>query len=212
MDTQIIDKKLPVYALVIDPNDESGVSFIAMVDKPAIEKNWMAFNKQDQKFAIINKDKRIVAGALMIPDLPIYRRDDMGEYYVIFTADTISQIVQKFAKTESANNVNIMHDDSMIAKNVYLFQHMIVDKANGINPSISGEVPDGSWYGYMKVDNPDIWDGYVKTGILNGFSVEGIFQHKYLVDKSENQIKTVSDRIQGMRKELEKLRKLHNTK
>ena len=40
--------ELPVYKLVIDESDELGVEYIALVDKPAIEKNWFAF--KDQSF------------------------------------------------------------------------------------------------------------------------------------------------------------------
>lgn len=34
--------ELPLYELLIDEADESGVDFIALVDDPAIKKGWQA--------------------------------------------------------------------------------------------------------------------------------------------------------------------------
>lgn len=88
--------KLPIYNLEINEEDqETGVNFVALVDSPAIERNWVAFNKQ-QTF-IANQEKQIVSGPLMVADLPIYRQDAiLGEYYAVFTKDTIEKIVNKF--------------------------------------------------------------------------------------------------------------------
>ena len=88
--------KLPIYTLEINEDDkDTGVNFVALVDSPAIERNWVAFNKE-QKF-IANEDKQIITGPLMIADLPIFRRDNiLGEYYAVFTAETIEKIVNKF--------------------------------------------------------------------------------------------------------------------
>jgi hypothetical protein len=52
--------KLPVIYLTIDEDHETGLDAISLVDHPAIERNWMAFNKK-QKFAM-NEEKRIVSG------------------------------------------------------------------------------------------------------------------------------------------------------
>ena len=39
-----MDDKLPVIYLTIDDNEEAGVEAVALVDTPAIERNWMAFS------------------------------------------------------------------------------------------------------------------------------------------------------------------------
>lgn len=198
-----IDKKLPLYALVIDDKDESGVDFIAMVDKPAIEKNWMAFQNQKMDFVITNQDRRIITGPLMIPNLPIYRRDEIGEYNVFFTAETINQICQKYFKNGYTSNVNMMHDPNQITKGIYMFESFIADKSRGVLcPTAYSGLPDGTWFGSFKVDNQDVWDSFVKTGVFKGFSVEGIFQHKYLVDKSQADTDALAKRILSLRKQL----------
>lgn len=93
-----MENNLPLYRLVITDNEEGEeeVDYVALVEYPAIQKNFIAFNNR-LKF-VANEEQRVVSGPLMIADLPIYRRDDEGEYYVLFTADEIKKIVQRFFK------------------------------------------------------------------------------------------------------------------
>ena len=89
--------ELPIFELMIsdDLNDDAEVNFVALVDRPAIQKNWNAF-KENAKFEIVSEDKRIISGALMLADTPIFRSDDThGDYYVMFSKDTIFKIAQK---------------------------------------------------------------------------------------------------------------------
>lgn len=205
---ETIDKKLPIYSLVIDPNDESGVSYVALVDMPAIQKNWQAFSEHKKHTFAINNERRILTGPLMIPDLPIYREDQMGQYYVVFTKDTIYNIVYKYFKQGNTNNVNLMHDDSRIPSGCFMFESFIVDRSRGINPPPQfGDMIDGTWFGSFKINNEDIWNNYVKTGIFNGFSVEGLFEHKYIVDKDQQQIENIANRILSMRLKIKELEK-----
>ncbi len=70
--------KLPVYKLDINEwDEETGIEFVSLVESPAIQKDFIAFSETPIKFAIQDEDKRIVTGAAMIADLPIYRRDDV---------------------------------------------------------------------------------------------------------------------------------------
>ena len=166
-------KKLPIYKMTINPDDESGVNYVALVDEPAIEIDWFAFNK-DMQFKADN-ERRIITGALMIADKPIYRNDaKMGEYMVMFDANTIEQIVQKFFKSQNTGNVNEMHDTPI--DGVFMYESFITDKKRGIlAPKGFNKIPDGSWFGSYKVDNNDVWENFIKKGEFKGFSVEGLF-------------------------------------
>jgi hypothetical protein len=176
-----MEKQLPLYYLEINENDETGVDFVAFVDKPAIEVNWQAFNKQEEpkefKFKTMDEERRIVSGALMLADTPIYRRDDKkGEYNVVFTKDVIEKIVNKFFKQGNQSNVNAMHDKNLTIEGVYMFESFLIDESRGIKAPVGFEdLPQGSWFGSFKVDNDEAWNDYIKTGIFKGFSVEGIF-------------------------------------
>lgn len=180
-----MDKELPIYMLDItdDVEDDSQVDYIALVDKPAIQKNWYAF-KEKQSFDIISEDKRIISGAIMLADIPIFRSDvTYGDYYVAFTKDTIFKIAQKFFKKGYQNNVNLMHDSGSVVEGLTMFESFITDKSRGIMPMKGFEdVPDGSWFGSFKVDNEEVWQ-MIKEGKVKGFSVEGLFNYKPKVVK-----------------------------
>ena len=158
---------LPVYKLVIDDSDELGVDFVALVDKPAIEKNWMAFNEAKQYNFIADKDRRLISGALMAADLPIYRRDESGEYYVIFDKEQIEKIAQRYFKSGFIHNVNMMHDAERKVTGVYMVESMIIDKTRGIRtPEGYPTLTEGSWFGTFKVDNDEVWNDFIKTGVF----------------------------------------------
>jgi len=189
-----------ILELVIDENqeDESGVDYIALVDAPAIQSNWMAFNEQKKvelKFKIQDEEKRIVSGYFMIADLPIARMDDEGKmFYVVFRKDTIEKIVNKFMRNGFNANINLMHDSNAIANGVYVIESLIIDTERGIKaPEGFEKVPNGSWWGSMRVENDEIWE-QVLNGEFKGFSVEGMFgQDKdfELPEKVINKIKEV---------------------
>lgn len=131
-----------------------------------------------QGFAIQDEEEKIISGPLMLADKPIYRNDENGEYYVTFTKDTIKQIAQKFFKKGYQKNVNLMHDQGMIAEGLTMFESWITDEKRGIKPMVGFEdVNDGSWFGSFKVDNDDVWQ-LIKDGKVRGFSVEGIFNYR----------------------------------
>lgn len=170
-----MEKNLPTYKMVINDTDDSGVDFIALVDEPAIQVDWLAFSNDELKFKATNIERRIITGPLMLADTKIYRRDkDIGEYYVVFDAATIEQIVQKFFKTQKTSNVNEMHDTKI--NDVFMFESFIIDSKRGIVPPKQFKnIPDGSWFGSYKVDNIDVWNNFIKNGEFKGFSVEGLF-------------------------------------
>ena len=115
--------ELPIYRLTIDEDNE-GVDFVALTDRPAIERNFQAFSKQ---IRFTETAKRVLSGPLMLADIPIYRNDDrMGEYMVVFDRDSIYKIAQKFFRNGAQSSVNIEHATPV--EGVYLFESFIIDK------------------------------------------------------------------------------------
>ena len=172
--------KLPIYQLEIseDLNDDVEVDFVALVDRPAIERDFLKFKEDKAKFVIKSEDRRIVSGALMLADTPIYRNDQNGEYYVTFTKDTIEKIAQKFFKKGYQSNVNLMHDEALAVEGVTMYESWLVDSSRGI-VAMKGfeDAPEGSWFGSFKVENESVWNK-IKSGEFKGFSVEGVFNYK----------------------------------
>jgi len=171
---------LPIYLLDINEDEQAQteVNFIALVDKPAIQKNWQMFKEVPARFAV-DQEKQIISGALMIADMPIYRKDEeFGEYYAVFNAATIEKIAIKYYQKGFQSNVNLMHDGDMIVEGATMFESWIVNRELGKMPMKGYEdVSDGSWFGSFKVTNDKVW-GMVKDGLIKGFSVEGLFQYK----------------------------------
>ena len=172
--------ELPVYKCQIDETLESDlqVEFVALLDRPAIEKNFMAFEeaKKTPLHFEVNEDRHIITGPAMLADLLIYRNDEhFGEYYTMFDKQSIYAIVQKFFKKGFNQNFNLFHDPLLTAnEGVTMFESFITDKERGIMPMKGFEdVADGSWFISAKIDNEEIWQK-VKDGTLKGFSVEGI--------------------------------------
>lgn len=182
--------ELPIIELTLDNLLEDGLDAVALVENPAIQRNFFAFNENEQvvyKFQTIDEDKRILAGALMIADFPIYRNQDGKQFYVQFSKNTIEQIVDKVVRENKLMSFNLEHDEKKPIKDIYIQQHYIVDKTNGVNaPSYYPELSDGSWFGFIKVNNDTIWNDYVKTGLIKGFSIEGMFSQKKLKQTKNN--------------------------
>jgi hypothetical protein len=169
---------MEVYKAVINPALDSDleVNFIGLVDRPAIEKNFLAF--KDKLRFTLNEEKRIISGPAMIADMPIYRNDtQLGEYYVVFDRPTIQTIVEKFSAKGYLKNFNLFHDPGQEVNDVTIFNSFISDKELGINPPAGFEdVADGSWFISAKVNNEEVW-AKVKEGVIKGFSVEGFFNY-----------------------------------
>ena len=192
--------ELPVFELMIsdDINDDAEVNFVSLVDRPAIQRNWNAFSDK-QNFNIASEEKRIISGAIMLADTPIFRSDAThGDYYVVFSKETIFQIVQRYFKKKYQANVNLNHSQDAKLEDVVMFESFISDKERGIYPMKGFEdAPDGSWFGSMKVDNDYAWQE-VKNGNVKGFSVEGIFEYSKKPRKEEaimEQIKNILSQV-----------------
>jgi hydroxymethylpyrimidine pyrophosphatase-like HAD family hydrolase len=159
------------------------------------------FNKQiesfkSQEFSVINEEKRLLGGFLICSDQPIYRRDEDGsEYYVTFPASAIEKIVKKMAKKGKALTFNINHDDSQPAEQCYLMSHFIIDSKLGVKtPEGFTPAKDGSWFGFVKVDNEQVWEK-VKSGEIKGFSVEGYFNDHKLIDAERNVYEEIKNKL-----------------
>jgi hypothetical protein len=170
--------ELPVYRLVISDNeaDEAEVNFVSLVDSPAIQRNFLQFKEARQMFAVQDDEQRIVSGPAMVPDFPMFRNDQMGQYYAVFDAQTINSIAYRFFKKGYQANINEDHQVDALVKDSVFFESWIVDRQKGKHP-LNGydDMPDGTWFLTAKINNADTWER-IKSGELKGFSVEGLFE------------------------------------
>lgn len=177
-------RKLPIYKLTINEEEnKSGVSVISLVEEPAIQVDWFAFDTnqpKEFKFTEVSKDKQLLAAPFMIPNQLIYRRDGVNEYFVVFDVETIDKIAEKFNKNLLADQFNKDHSAKNKLEGVFVKSNWIIeDKEYDMSKKYGFDLPIGTWFGVVKVDDKKVWDEYVKTGKVKGFSVEGNFDPVY---------------------------------
>ena len=197
---------IPVYdALITD--EECGMNRISLVDAPAVEADFLAFakDKHPQMYSVSDEEKRIVRGVIMRADFPIYRRDKRGEYYVIYKADTIRIMAEKYLLESKQNEVNLDHQDDSEVDGVQMVQWFIKDTANGINPAGFEDIAEGSLFAEFHVVNDEVWAS-IKDGTYKGFSLEGIFDMQPEQDKAE--VESIVESLDGIFSKLYKDKKM----
>jgi predicted ATPase len=122
----------------------------------------------------------MLVGPLMVPNKLIPRRDEDGEEYMVyFDESTVEQLAYKTMEDKIGDKVNIEHNQNQEVKDVYLAESWIIKDPEKDKSRVYGfNLPKGTWMGIYKVNNKKIWDEYVKTGLVKGFSVEGYFAQK----------------------------------
>lgn len=166
---------IPVKQLIL--NAEGGVNAISLVDEPAIEMDFIFFGKEDQeeyKFKATDTEKRILSGPVLIPDIEILRKKDNEYYKVFMTKETIEKVSEKYLYSNNQHNVTLDHDEKV--QDICLVESWIVnDSECDKSKTLGYSVPKGTWFASFKVNNDDIWENFVKTGKVKGFSIEGAF-------------------------------------
>lgn len=161
----------------INLEDAEGMLAISLVADPAVQKNFLCFSEDKPiKLQLANEAEHKVTGVVCLADTPIYRRDDVkGEYYIVFTKETIKAMVDRYAKNGLFNSVNLEHNPENFVNSVFMVECFIKDVDKGINPTGFEDVPNGSLFCTFKVEDEKLWNEIVNTDHFNGFSLEGIF-------------------------------------
>jgi len=175
---------MKIVELLIDEEQElSGIEAISIVDEPAIEENFIALSKQHEiKLAEVDKEKKILMGAALVPNKNIYRRNGEDEYYIFFSQDTVRKASELFLMRGNQNKSTLEHQAELYGLSVvesWIIEDDVHDKSRKYNM----DLPVGTWMVSMKVNNDEVWNNYVKTGLVKGFSIEGYFTDKIAMSK-----------------------------
>ena len=200
-----MDKKIKKY--FVDDID-SEVYAISLVDRPAIESNYVHFSKElkGRYVAFDADERRMVAGPVLIPDLPIYRYDDYTgeEYYIVFSAKAIENLSRKFFRVGQ----EFTQDHERFSPGTYLQESWIksdMEKDKSVALGLDPSLPNGTWFVTAYIDSEETWT-QVKDGKWAGFSVESWLS---LVDEKLRK----EEKNNGQMKEqtfIEKLKDLFN--
>jgi hypothetical protein len=189
---------MKIVELILNEDElQQGINAVSVVHSPAIESNFIALKDNTIKLASVDVEKRILMGAILIPNKPIYRdqvlNGEVEQFYCYFSKNTVEKASQMYLMQGNQKNTTLEHE--MALKGLCMVESWIkVDMGKDKSTAYGLNDPIGTWYGSFKVNNDEIWNDYVKTGKVKGFSIEGFFADKSL--KTEmSKIDPIQDRI-----------------
>lgn len=192
-----------IVELVIDEDNkenEDGVFAISLVEQPAIESDFIALSKQEKQvevqFEMQDKEKQLLTGAVLIPNKQILRIDPTtnADYYVYFSRDTIRKASELFMMNDNQHNHTLHHKSDL--NNLTVVESWLKD--GKIDKSVQygfSDLPIGTWFVSVKVNDKSVWDNYVKTGKVKGFSIEGYFTDKTELSEDELTLQKIKEII-----------------
>ena len=189
-------KDLPIFDIVLNEDDlNQGVGMISLVDNPAIGVDWIKLSKQAQISFKADTERQMLYGPFLIPNMLIYRQDEVnGEYYVRFSKQEIDKIATKFNEDLNSRNISLMHTDTKV--DAFVAQNWVIEGEQDKSRNLGFDLPEGSWFGGVKIKDQSFWNEKVKNDEVKGFSVEILadleLSLKNKEQKMENEIKLSS--------------------
>jgi hypothetical protein len=197
-----MENKLPIFYATINEDlsglelKEQGIQNIAIVSDPAMMQSVLSFSEHkpyEFKFTL-QEEQRIITAPVIVADLPIYRQIDGKEFYVVYKKDVNMKILQKYMLDGNQRKVKLTHDTTDLSKGVFVFEVFISDASRGILQPKGFDLPDGTIFCSMKINNDLIWNE-VKSGKVNGISLEGFFDLEQEIELSETEIEAIIKNI-----------------
>ena len=181
-----------------------GVFAISLVHDPATAEHFIAMAKQDKivTLAKVDEEKRILMGLVLQPEQLIYRVDENGnEFEMFFSEETIRDFSQNFFQSGFQLNSKLEHD-TPIEGVTFTESWLVADPKKDKSAAYGLSYPVGSWLVSMKVDNDDIWNNYIKTGELRGFSIDGMVELEEVNLKTDIQMSKENKSILALLKDI----------
>jgi hypothetical protein len=178
---------METYEVIFKEGETTGVYGISLVNDPAMESLFVALSKEEQlQLKSVDTEKRIVMGAVLIPNKPVYRNQKGKEFNIVFPEETIRLASEAFLKNGHQKSSTLEHDIEAKLSGVSIVESWLVEDPKNDKANVYGfDLPKGSWMASMKIDNEEIWNDFVKTGKVKGFSIDGFFDLEQVNLKSE---------------------------
>ena len=188
-----------VIELIIDEKDvQSGIDAVSVVESPAIEENFVALSKHEVELKEVDKEKRILMGAALIPNKKIYRVNaKKEEYYIYFSEDTVRQAMELFFKRGNQGQATVEHKEAYVPGMTVVESWLIEDEVHDKSKKYGFSLPKGTWMISMKVDNDEVWQD-VKAGKVKGFSIEGYFADKLEMSLEQQKKNEIIEQLKNL--------------
>ena len=168
-----MEKKIKIIEYGIDDSGMLGVHAISVVEEPAIGIDFVALSSEKRFVTLASDERKMLYGALLVPDQLIYRyNEEDGEYYVKYSKQTIEKIAHNYLKQNLQHNATLEHEVPVVG--LTLVESWIIEGESDKSVNFGFNLPVGTWFGGIKVDNEEIW-AKVKNGDVKAFSIEGMF-------------------------------------
>ena len=192
---------MKIIELILDEeNEDNGITAISVVENPAIEEDFIALKNQEVKFAEQDKEKRILMGAALIPNKPIFRKNEEDEYYIFFSKDTVRKASELFFIKGNQSQSTLEHKVAL--EGLTIVESWIVESEQDKSRHYGMDVPMGTWMVSMKVNSDEVWNEYVKKGKVKGFSIEAYFSDKMSRPKDKTLNESLEDEANELLDEL----------
>jgi hypothetical protein len=191
-----------IVELILDEEQLlSGVQAISIVEHPAIESDFITLSKEQEiKLAEVDSEKRILMGPALIPNKTIFRKSGEEEYYIYFSKETVRKASELFLTKGNQNKSTLEHNFEL--EGLSVVESWIVEGQQDKSQAYGLSVPEGTWMVSMKVYNDEVWDNYVKTGKVKGFSIEGYFADK--VNMASHEDEEAEELLEAIMEELQR--------
>ena len=188
-----------IVELLLDEESlQAGIQAISVVESPAIEEDFVALKEEARvELKTIDKEKRLLMGAALIPNKPIYRRNGEDEYYIYFSQDTVRKASELFFINGNQNKATLEHQ--MDVQGTSVVESWIIEGEQDKSRMYGMELPVGTWMVSMKILNDELWEGYVKSGKVKGFSIEGYFVDKVEASKQDPEEEKAEEQLNAIK-------------
>lgn len=167
---------------------------VSLVEDPAIESNFIALSKEIP--IKMQEEKRLLVGAALVPNKPIYRNMNGKEFYISFDEETIERLAQDFLANDYQHNITVGHQED--ADDIVVVESWIKTSDNDKSVTYGLDEPIGTWFIAVKVNNDKIWQ-MVKDGVYRGFSIEAMVGLDELINNNNIDLSMDKELIEQIR-------------
>jgi hypothetical protein len=181
---------METFKVILKEDEDNGVYAISHVLDPAIDSMYVFMKNEKEveiQLATVSEEKRIVVGAVLIPNQLILRKEPKtgNPFNIFFDSETIKHIQENFVNKSFQNNSTLEHDGKLLPDVTFVETWIKEDDVHDKSVLYGFDLPVGTMFAMQKVNNDELWEDYIKTGKVKGFSIDGVFDLEKINLKSE---------------------------
>lgn len=170
------------YKITYSPNNDpekfEGIYGVSLVGQAANGHKWVMLSNQTKakiELKTGDRDRQLLVSPVLVPEQEIFRDWTADGCTIQFNSETIEKASHDFIKNGYQNKSTIDHDGNFINGVSIVETWIVEDPAMDKSKTFGFDVPKGTWMSIMKVDDSNLWNNYIKTGELTGFSIDSYF-------------------------------------